>query len=167
LHGSSSTHDSSCSHIKIADFGLSKLLEENHDDNIELTSPGYGSYWYLPPECFVSQEGKEAPLRISSKVDVWSTGIIFYQMLYGRRPVGNDLRPGKMLIDTIVNSSSIDFPTEPAVSPEAKDFISRCLSPEVGKRPDIASIFEDPYLQATPSALKKSAKLTAKKAPKK
>lgn len=37
---------------------------------------------YLPPECFVV--GKEPP-KISSKVDVWSVGVIFYQCLYGRK----------------------------------------------------------------------------------
>ncbi len=37
---------------------------------------------YLPPECF--QVGQEPP-KISSKVDVWSVGIIFYQCLYGKK----------------------------------------------------------------------------------
>lgn len=37
---------------------------------------------YLPPECFVV--GKEPP-KISSKVDVWSVGVIFYQCLYGKK----------------------------------------------------------------------------------
>ncbi len=47
--------------VKITDFGLSKIMEE-HTDNMELTSQGAGTYWYLPPECF------ETPTpRISSK----------------------------------------------------------------------------------------------------
>lgn len=37
---------------------------------------------YLPPECFVI--GKNPP-KISSKVDVWSVGVIFYQCLYGKK----------------------------------------------------------------------------------
>ena len=31
------------SQVKIADFGLAKLLDENDGDQIELTSPGYGT----------------------------------------------------------------------------------------------------------------------------
>lgn len=42
------------------------------------------SYRYLPPECFVV--GKNPP-KISSKVDVWSVGVIFYQCLYGKKVV--------------------------------------------------------------------------------
>lgn len=37
---------------------------------------------YLPPETFVVGHN---PPKISSKVDVWSVGVIFYQCLYGKR----------------------------------------------------------------------------------
>ncbi len=37
---------------------------------------------YLPPECFVVSKN---PPKISSKVDVWSVGVIFYQCLYGKK----------------------------------------------------------------------------------
>ncbi|CAM9966466.1 unnamed protein product, partial [Discosporangium mesarthrocarpum] len=73
--------------VKITDFGLSKIVDEDSGGgtSMELTSQGAGTYWYLPPECFVT--GKTPP-RISSKVDVWSLGVIFFQMLYGTRPFG-------------------------------------------------------------------------------
>jgi len=35
--------------------------------------------WYLPPECFLPYE------RISSKVDVWSVGILYFELLYRRK----------------------------------------------------------------------------------
>lgn len=65
--------------------------EENYnpDHGMDLTSQGAGTYWYLPPECFVV--GKNPP-KISSKVDVWSVGVIFYQCLYGKKvciPIDN------------------------------------------------------------------------------
>ena len=71
--------------IKITDFGLSKIMDPetyNPEHGMDLTSQGAGTYWYLPPECFVV--GKNPP-KISSKVDVWSLGVIFYQCLYGKK----------------------------------------------------------------------------------
>ena len=72
-----------CGNIKITDFGLSKRLDDNYNDGIELTSQGAGTYWYLPPECFMQPNGR-AP-RIDNRVDVWSVGIIFYQCIYGKK----------------------------------------------------------------------------------
>jgi len=69
--------------IKITDFGLSKIFPDGHHnpEGMELTSQGAGTYWYLPPECFVTNINP----TISSKVDVWSVGVIFYQCLYGKK----------------------------------------------------------------------------------
>ncbi|CAN0000908.1 unnamed protein product, partial [Heterosigma akashiwo] len=81
--------------VKITDFGLSKIVEEEAEGtSMDLTSQGAGTYWYLPPECF--QMGDRPP-RISSKVDVWSVGVIFFQMLYGRRPFGEGQAPQQLL----------------------------------------------------------------------
>lgn len=39
---------------KITDFGLSKIVDSgDYDEGMELTSQGAGTYWYLPPECFL------------------------------------------------------------------------------------------------------------------
>lgn len=53
--------------IRITDFGLSKIMDQQSDsgDGVELTSQGAGTYWYLPPECFL--RGNEPP-KVSSKV---------------------------------------------------------------------------------------------------
>jgi hypothetical protein len=74
--------------VKITDFGLSKIVDEDTLDShgaIELTSQGAGTYWYLPPECFATG-GHGMPPRITSKVDVWSAGVIFYQVRHNSRP---------------------------------------------------------------------------------
>lgn len=42
---------------KITDFGLSKIVDtENLGEGMELTSQGAGTYWYLPPECFLMDQ---------------------------------------------------------------------------------------------------------------
>ncbi|XP_021825234.1 serine/threonine-protein kinase TOUSLED [Prunus avium] len=129
---------------KVTDFGLSKIVENDvGSQGMELTSQGAGTYWYLPPECF---ELSKTPL-ISSKVDVWSAGILVYQMLFGRRPFGHDQTQERILReDTIIKARKVEFPSRPAISNEAKDFIRRCLTYNQTERPDVLAIAQDPFL---------------------
>ncbi|PQQ14043.1 serine/threonine-protein kinase TOUSLED [Prunus yedoensis var. nudiflora] len=129
---------------KVTDFGLSKIVENDvGSQGMELTSQGAGTYWYLPPECF---ELSKTPL-ISSKVDVWSAGILVYQMLFGRRPFGHDQTQERILReDTIIKARKVEFPSRPAISNEAKDFIRRCLTYNQAERPDVLAIAQDPFL---------------------
>lgn len=129
--------------VKITDFGLSKIMDENQED-LELTSQGAGTYWYLPPECF--EVGKDPP-KINSKVDVWSVGVIFYQMLYGKKPFGNNLSQQKILAENVIANSVLEFPSKPVVSQEAKDFIRRCLQHSQSARPDVKACVNDPYIR--------------------
>lgn len=96
--------------VKITDFGLSKIMEED-SEFVELTSQGAGTYWYLPPECF-EMGGKQPPM-ISSKVDVWSVGVIFYQLLYGKKPFGNDMSQQKFLTESIRQRAHPTIPIQP------------------------------------------------------
>ncbi|XP_026425113.1 serine/threonine-protein kinase TOUSLED-like isoform X1 [Papaver somniferum] len=132
---------------KVTDFGLSKIVEDDvGSQGMELTSQGAGTYWYLPPECF---ELSRTPL-ISSKVDVWSAGVLFYQMLFGKRPFGHDQTQERILReDTIIRARKVEFPSRPTVSSEAKDLIRRCLTYNQADRPDVLTIAQDPYLSYT------------------
>ncbi|XP_065840277.1 serine/threonine-protein kinase tousled-like 2 [Oscarella lobularis] len=131
--------------IKITDFGLSKIMEDDGAADMELTSQGAGTYWYLPPECFII--GREPP-KISSKVDVWSVGIIFYQCLYGKKPFGNNLSQSSILEqETILKAKEVEFPGKPSVTNEAKDFIRRCLIYDKSERPEVKVLANDPFLQ--------------------
>ncbi|XP_065212403.1 serine/threonine-protein kinase tousled-like 2 [Planococcus citri] len=137
-----------CGEIKITDFGLSKIMDEenyNPDHGMDLSSQGAGTYWYLPPECFMV--GKNPP-KISSKVDVWSVGVIFYQCLYGRKPFGHNLSQASILEEnTILKATEVQFTNKPVVSNEAKSFIRCCLAYRKEDRFDVLALAKHEYLQ--------------------
>lgn len=151
---------------RITDFGLSKQMDaaaggaavpgpggvsaSGSDGGVELTSQGAGTYWYLPPECF---EVGEAPPKISAKVDVWSTGVILYQMLFGRRPFGHDLTQEGILRDHSVLSGQLLFPARPGVSDLAKSFLTACLTRSQAERPNIRALLQHPFIRAGRKAL--------------
>uniref|UniRef100_A0A0X3PW08 Protein kinase domain-containing protein n=1 Tax=Schistocephalus solidus TaxID=70667 RepID=A0A0X3PW08_SCHSO len=134
--------------IKITDFGLSKLMTEdlyNPDTGMDLTSQGAGTYWYLPPECF--ETGREPP-KISSKVDIWSVGIIFFQCLFGKKPFGHNMSQADILHqNTILHAKAIVFPSVPKVSDGAKEFIRKCCTYQKELRPDVFQLCNDDYLK--------------------
>uniref|UniRef100_A0A3B3U6Z1 non-specific serine/threonine protein kinase n=2 Tax=Poecilia latipinna TaxID=48699 RepID=A0A3B3U6Z1_9TELE len=134
-----------CGEIKITDFGLSKIVDDDSSaDGMDLTSQGAGTYWYLPPECFLM--GKDPP-KISNKVDVWSVGVIFYQILYGRKPFGHNQSQQDILQEnTILKATEVQFPPKPVVTTEAKAFIRRCLAYHKEDRVDVLQLASDPFL---------------------
>jgi tousled-like kinase len=134
---------------KITDFGLSKIIDDTTDDeSLELTSQGAGTYWYLPPECFAKGDENGKGPRVSSKVDVWSVGVIFYQMLYGKRPFGEGKSQELVLREgVILNAHQVEFPSNgPKVSEEAKDLIRQCLTHSKEHRPDVYTLCMHHYL---------------------
>ncbi|TGZ46893.1 hypothetical protein CRM22_011069 [Opisthorchis felineus] len=134
--------------IKITDFGLSKLMTEdeyNPETGMDLTSQGAGTYWYLPPECF--ETGREPP-KISSKVDIWSVGVIFFQCLFGKKPFGHNMSQADILHEnTILHARNIVFPSTTKVSDGAKEFIRKCCTYRKELRPDVFQLCNDDYLK--------------------
>jgi tousled-like kinase len=145
--------DETRTNVKITDFGLSKIMAtdaldgsggaDDHDGLMELTSQGAGTYWYLPPECFLP--GHQA--RISNKVDVWSIGVIYYQMVVGQRPFGHGQTQDAILADgTILNARAVHFPDDVPLSIEGQNFIRTCLMYDQIVRPTMAELCTHPYV---------------------
>lgn len=123
--------------VKISDFGLCKIMEEN-DTKLELTSQGVGTYWYLPPECF-----KYEAARISTKVDVWSLGVIYYEMVYGVRPFCHNMSQERILKEGLMlKVMNLEFPSKPNISDFTKDFIRKCLEYHQENRLDVFEAFD-------------------------
>ena len=72
--------------VKLADFGIAKLVGEPGDGpgDITLTQSGarLGTPHYMAPEQF------EKPSEVDHRADVYSLGVVFYELLTGELPLG-------------------------------------------------------------------------------
>ena len=72
--------------VKIADFGIAKILgAETSSIGVAETQPA-GTPGYMAPE------QKSAPRTVDSRADIYSLGVVFYEMLTGELP-GAKLQP--------------------------------------------------------------------------
>lgn len=136
--------------VKIADFGLSKIVHQNNPgESIDLTSQGAGTYWYLPPECMVMEANQNEPPKISNKVDVWSTGVIFFELLFGRRPYGHGQSQEALRRAAMAGQAfdSVQLPATPKVSVECARYLKRLLALDKDSRPDVIEALADPYIR--------------------
>ncbi|OHT04441.1 Serine/threonine-protein kinase TOUSLED [Tritrichomonas foetus] len=126
--------------VKITDFGLSKIVEGD-TSVIELTSQGTGTYFYAAPETF--QKGRA--VYITKSVDTWSLGIIFYEMLYGVRPFGENVTSQQTFANQYesLTNQEIHFPQNMKVSEQGKEFIKKCLERDPNDRPELSTLATD------------------------
>jgi len=75
---------------KIADFGLAKLLgQDPAGHNLTATNQVMGTLRYMAPE---QLEGSRA---VDHRADIYSLGVVFYELLTGELPIGRFAPPSK------------------------------------------------------------------------
>ncbi len=78
--------------VKIADFGLAKLLgQEAADHGLTATQQVMGTIRYMAPE---QMEGSKT---VDHRADIYSLGVVFYELLTGELPIGHFAPPSKMV----------------------------------------------------------------------
>ena len=76
--------------VKIADFGLAKLLGRAPADfTLTGTQQAVGTPHYMAPEQM------ERPQEVDHRADIYSLGVVFYEMLTGELPIGRFAPPSK------------------------------------------------------------------------
>ena len=114
--------------LKICDFGWSV----NQDDDMRTTF--CGTYEYMAPEIV---ENKSYDMR----VDIWSLGILLYEMLHGHSP----FRSGKMMA-VLDNIRRGVYKMREDISPESRHLIMSILQVDPSKRPTVDKILVHPLL---------------------
>lgn len=103
--------------VKIADFGVAKLLgPTNSDARLTMEGDALGTPLYMAPE------QREQPEGVDQRADLYSLGVVFYEMLTGELPKGNFPRP-----------------SERGLSPEVDEPVLRALENEPSRRYQRAS----------------------------
>jgi calcium/calmodulin-dependent protein kinase I len=100
--------------LKIADFGLARLLQENSMASTTCGTPGY-----VAPEVLMQMPyGKEC--------DYWSIGVVTFILLSGTPPFYEE---DNFALFEQIKACKYDFEVETwqSVSAEAKDFVSKIL----------------------------------------
>jgi ankyrin repeat protein/predicted Ser/Thr protein kinase len=78
--------------VKIADFGLAKILGQTGDQS-RLTDAQQvmGTAHYMAPEQI------EKPLEVDHRADIYSLGVVFYELLTGELPIGRFQPPSRKI----------------------------------------------------------------------
>ena len=116
---------------KVLDFGLARRVSSESLNDVTRSAPmspvattdGAGTPAYMAPEVL---RGEPADARS----DVWSLGIVLYEMAVGHRPYSG--RTPFELAASVLSESPVAIP--PEVSPPLAAVIKRCLAKQPGRR---------------------------------
>ena len=123
-------------HIKIMDFGLSKILGKK-----EKTSDGFGTLTFVSPEVLVRKP-------YNKEIDIWSIGVILYLMLSGDLPFDDEEDDEQKIAKSIV-FNEVEFPQNKFAnkSKEVIDLIKRCLTKEPKERIKVDEIIKSDWIK--------------------
>jgi len=129
--------------VKVMDFGIAKVVTDGHDHELTQTGVVIGTASYMSPE-------QAQSLELDHRTDIYSVGVILYQMLTGSVPFKATGFMG-------VLSKHITDPPEPPhercpeadISPQLEAVILRALAKKPDDRPASARAFAE-ELRAQP-----------------
>jgi eukaryotic-like serine/threonine-protein kinase len=125
--------------VKLLDFGISKIAAApggTSDGGMTSTQALMGSPLYMAPEQMRSSKGVDA------RSDIWSMGVILYEMLGGRSPFNGDTLPqvcARIMAEAPDSLREIRRDVPPAL----EAVVMRCLEKDAQRRfRDVAALAE-------------------------
>ena len=118
--------------LKVADFGLSKLIKVTNVHDVYKLTGETGSYRYMAPEVFLRE-------NYNTKVDVFSFAMILYEMFEGKPPfAGED--PYESAFYVARENRRPEFGSKTQYPDGMKELIMKCWSEFSVKRPPFDDI---------------------------
>ncbi|KAI9332977.1 hypothetical protein BDR26DRAFT_937715 [Obelidium mucronatum] len=119
--------------VKLADFGVCA-----EDNGYSAVGGIKGTKGYMAPEVLKKQQ-------YGRPVDLWGTGVVAYQLLYGQLPfpIANSNKPKFLSAKPVLT-----FPLSFNISNDAREFIKALLNDDPSLRPTAKQALQHPWLQS-------------------
>ena len=113
--------------LKILDFGIAK--HRMHPNTPKLTDPGksLGSPWYMSPEQMMK------PASVDERADVWSIGVLLFELLTKQVPFDGETVP-QVCANVLTASPPLPSECRPDVTTELDGLVLHCLEKEPNRR---------------------------------
>lgn len=115
---------------KLSDFGFSKVMDE------DITKTKLGTPATMAPEILNNK-------HYTKKADIWSLGVITYQLLFKTLPFR--ARNEKELMNLINNSKGFKIPDDKKISEALEDLLKNMLQVNPDYRLSLKQYFEHPF----------------------
>lgn len=127
-------------HVKLADFGLAKIIGEE-----SFTTTLCGTPSYVAPEILEDTRNR----KYTRAVDIWSLGVVLYICLCGFPPFSDELfsKENPYTLTQQIRAGRFDYPSPywDSVGDPALDLIDRMLTVDVAKRFTIDDCLAHPW----------------------
>ncbi|CAN4122146.1 unnamed protein product [Withania somnifera] len=124
--------NSNADHLKVGDFGLSKLIRVQNSHDVYKMTGETGSYRYMAPEVFKHR-------KYDKKVDVFSFAMILYEMLEGDPPLSH-YEPYEAA--KYVAEGHRPMFRAKGFTPELKELVEQCWAQDMNQRPSFLDILK-------------------------
>ena len=115
--------------VKIIDFGFAVKTDKETYQNLFCGSPSYMAPEIVNKEKYIAQYS-----------DIWSLGVLFYSMLYGRFPFKANAQED---LFKVINDAKVEFPEDIEVNDKIKKLLKKIFVVVPTQRPSLQEILND------------------------